>query len=76
MAPSTPPADLPDDPAFLKQVIVELRQEIEANHRFQQQLQHQPSSKNLFWVEIDVLGNIQYQDHNILIQGAEFSFFP
>ncbi len=41
MDPSTPTADLPDDPAFLKQLVVELRQEIEANHRLQQQLQHQ-----------------------------------
>ncbi len=41
MDPSTPTKDLPDDPTFLKQLVVELRQEIESNHRFQEQLQHQ-----------------------------------
>lgn len=39
----TPPStsDLPDDPAFLKQLIVELRQQLQASHRLQEQLQHQ-----------------------------------
>ena len=41
MAPTTPTKDLPDDPAFLKQLIVELRRELEAKERLGQQLQHQ-----------------------------------
>ena len=41
MAPTTPAKDLPDDPAFLKQLIVELRRELDAKERLGQQLQHQ-----------------------------------
>lgn len=36
-----PTSELPDNPAFLKQLIVELREEIKSSRRLQEQLQHQ-----------------------------------